>query len=174
MTPVPQNHPLRRFFAGSVEDAFYSKLGLCAPDVVTYLTDMLVTFIHVQDVYPLKGASGETLTAISEMVSRAHFTNSMSEVEQQRLVHRHVGDYTLYWLGLYPESLKQQCSKGRNDYLVSFQKQGKQSYAIAAELYDSEQSMLGHTLDRLSEHYEDCAQGLTLARHGWSDGQSLS
>lgn len=160
---IPENHPLRQFFAGSIQDAFYSQLGICAPDLVNYLTDLLVEFVHVRNIYPLKSVSGEPLTVVSEMVSKAHLGEDVPAEQRDCLIHRHVGDYTMYWSGMYPESIEQQCGRER---VIDFFDQGKRSYAIAAELQKNDD--LSTTLVRLSEHFEDCAQGLNLARETWT------
>jgi len=166
MTPrVPENHPLRLFFAGALESAFYSKLGICAPNLVDYLTNLLTDFVHVRDIYSLRSASGDTLRDVCDMVEKAFVGHDLSEESRCLLVHRHVGDYTLYWTGLYPESLGQDMAV--RDAFVEYCDWGKESYSIASELSRACDTPPADLLRCLSEHFEDCAQGLTIARHSW-------
>lgn len=161
---IPPNHPLRRFFAGAIEDAFYTQLGICAPDLVSYLSEMLVNFLHIRDIYSLKSAGGQVLQDLPDMVAKAYVGPEMNPVEAERLIHRHVGDYTLYWTGIYPESLRH-----TKETLVEYYEQGKRSYAIASDLTSPGALPSPVVLKRLSEHFEDCAIGLNLARRNWSD-----
>ncbi len=168
MTPkIPANHPLRRLFAGAVEDVFYTQLGICAPDLVEYLTNLLTDFIHVRDIYPLRSAGGDTLQTVSDMVSKAYAGMKISKDQCKRLIHLHVGDYTLYWTGLFPEGLGR--CKGPKDYFLDYCEQGKESYSIASELSREDDTPPGPLLQRLSNHFEDCAYGLTLARRAWDE-----
>ncbi len=164
---IPPNHPLRRFFAGTIEAAFYSELGFCAPDVVAYLTDLLTHFIHVGDIYAFKSAGGDVLQDVFEMVDKAYVGQQVSQERRERLVHRHVGDYTLYWTGLYPESLRR--GKSATGYYTEFCEQGKESYAIASRLSTGSDTPPADVLRRLSDHFEDCAYGLTIVRQSWDD-----
>lgn len=169
MTPkIPAQHALRRFFAGALEDVFYTQLGICAPDLVAYLTDLLTDFIHVRDIYSLHGIGGDTLETVSEMIDRASTARDLPPRQRELLIHRHVGDYTLYWTGLFPEGLGR--CKGPADYFVDYCEQGKESYAIASELSSESDRPPSTLLRRLSLHYEDCVYGLTLTRRAWETG----
>jgi hypothetical protein len=68
---------------------------------------------------------------------------------------------------MYPESLEKNRFRGCRDSLLDFYAQGKRSYAIAAELSGLEHAHLSAVLGQLSEHFEDCARGLTIARSNW-------
>lgn len=168
MTPqIPHNHPLRRFFCGAIEDVFYTQLGICAPDLVAYLSNLLTEFIHVRDIYPLRSAGGDLLRTVSDMVSKAHVDTEVTKERRQRLIHLHVGDYTLYWTGLFPEGLGS--CKGPKDYFLDYCEQGKESYDIASDLSCDDDDPPAPLLKRLSTHFEDCAYGLTLARRAWHE-----
>ena len=168
MTPaIPPDHPLHRFFAGTIEGVFYSRLGICAPDLVDYLVDLLTHFVHTRDIYMLKNASGQPLRTVAEMVNKAHTGSAITENQHQRLVHRHVGDYTLYWTGLFPEGLGR--CKGPKDYFLDYCEQGKESYSIASRLSEEDDYPSSSTLSLLSDHFEDCVYGLTLTRKSWEN-----
>ncbi|MCG3137242.1 MAG: hypothetical protein HJJLKODD_01085 [Phycisphaerae bacterium] len=163
---IPLDHPLRRFFAGSLADAFYAQLGICSPPLVDYLANLLIDFVHVRDIYALKSVSGDTLRSISEMVAQAYLGPEVTGPVRERLVQRHVGDYVLYWTGIYPEQFTHPHSLLEptfDDYIT----QGKRAYSIACELSTPDDEPPPSTLELLSVHFEDCAQGLQLARRQW-------
>jgi len=169
---VSDNHPLHRFFSGAIENVFYGELGICSPELVEYLTTLLLGFVHVRDIYALKSASGEPLVQVADMVVRAYLGPGVPPEKRERLVHRHIGDFTLYWTGVYPESLAQHRSPESSDYMVDYYEQGRRSYAIASELSGPDDEPSASVLERLSDHFEYCSYGLTLARRAWDRNET--
>lgn len=166
---VPPDHPLWRFFAGTVEDAFYTQLGMCAPDLVNYLTQLLVKFVHINDIYSLKGPGGNVLDNLPEMVVHAHVGSDIPRRKRDLLVHRHIGDFTLYWTGVYPETLERSRGKRGQDFLLDYFAQGRRSYGIASELSGPSDKPPATVLRQLSDHFDDCVRGLALVRSNWDD-----
>ena len=84
-----------------------------------------------------------------------------------REVHRHIGDYTLFWTGLYPEALKRLRSVLRKDHFIDYCEQGKRSYYIASTFEDDRFRDEAAVLRRLSEEFELVAYGLNQVRREW-------
>lgn len=166
---VPESHPLRRLFAGLVEHAFYTDLGMCDPQITQYLSDLLVDFVHMDRLFPFRDASGRRIEEVAEMVTEARVDPTMPVHERQRLVHKHIGDFTLFWTGVYPEGLRHLRAPGRKDHLIDYLQQGKRSYAIASDLSTPDDEPPGGVLHRLSDRFEFCVYGLGLVRKGWED-----
>src|SRR5687767_14851171 len=98
-SPTP-DHPLRRLFAGLTEHAFLSTLGLAAPPLTDYLSALLARFLHVNQIYRLRDAAGRRLQEVADMALEA--AQLPPEGRTRREVHRHIGDFALFWTGLYP------------------------------------------------------------------------
>jgi hypothetical protein len=100
----------------------------------------------------------------------------MTEAQQRiglarREVHRHIGDFTLFWTGLYPESLRSLQGNHRGDSFVSYCAQGKLAYEIASEIEDETNAEApSDLLHRLSEQFDLCAYGLREVRRQWEEG----
>src|SRR5262249_32926649 len=84
-----------------------------------------------------------------------------------REVHRHIGDFTLFWTGLYPEALRRLRGALSADSLIDYREQGKRSYYIASTFEGEPYSEEAPVLRRLSEQYEVCAYGLNQIRREW-------
>jgi hypothetical protein len=84
---------------------------------------------------------------------------------RRRECHRHVGDYTLFWTGVYPESLAKLQGGDSPDALISYQRQGKRSYYLASTLSTGNDQ--GSVFRRLSDQFELCAFGLSRVRREW-------
>src|SRR5947209_176817 len=104
MVPLHANHPLRRLFAGITEQAFLHHLGVGDPPLIDYLSALLLRFIHMDAIYRLRNAQGKRLEEVADMVCDAE--SLPPEGRTRREIHRHIGDFALFWTGVYPEALK--------------------------------------------------------------------
>ncbi len=174
LEPLRLDHPLRRLFTGTVQHVFYVDIGMCDPQIAEYLTEMLSSLIHVNDIYPFRDASGRRLQDLAEWVTEAELQKKVSPTVRQRMIHKHIGDFSLFWTGIFPEGLRRLRHMGVGDQLSDFLRQGKQSYSIASELTNPDDQPPAGVLQRLSERFEYCVYGLNLCRREWdSMGESF-
>jgi hypothetical protein len=157
---IPQSHPLHRLFRGLTESTFMSELGIGDPRLVGYVADLLARFVPSQALGKVRDASGRSLTQVAEMVAEAE---SSGDADRRRECYRHVGDFTLFWTGVYPEALGKLRASTTADHLIDFQAQGKRSYYLASTLAEEEAPVLR----RLSVEFELCAFGLSRVRSEW-------
>jgi hypothetical protein len=163
-SPQP-NHPLRRLFAGLTEHAFIVTLGVADPALIDYLSGLLSRFIHMDAIYRLRDAAGKQLQEVVAMVIQAEAMPP--EGRTRREFHRHIGDFALFWTGVYPEALKALRSAYTKDQFVDYCAQGKRSYFIASTFEHDDYRDEAPVLRRLSEDFELCAYGLTQVRREW-------
>ncbi len=116
MTADPKPVPLRQFFEGLAEYAFESRLGVADPPLIDYVADMLARFIQMEAVYKLRHPAGRRLDEVTDMLAEAQLRVGTAKRE----IHRHIGDFTLFWTGVYPESLPRLRSAKRKDYMVDY------------------------------------------------------
>ena len=159
---IPESHPLHRLFRGLTEYAFLTELGIGDPPLVGYVAELLAGFVPSSAVWRLRDPQGRPLTAVTAMVAEAE---AADDTARRRECHRHVGDYTLFWTGVYPEALAKLRGKGSPDALINYQEQGKRSYYLASTL--SAGTSQGSILRRLSDQFELCAFGLSCVRREW-------
>jgi hypothetical protein len=159
------DHPLRRFFAGFTEHTFLNTLGVADPPLVDYLSELLSRFLHMEAIYRLRNSQGRRLEEVAEMVIEAE--GLPAEGRTRREVHRHIGDFTLFWTGVYPEMVNRLRSALSRDYFIDYCAQGKRSYYIASTFDDDPYRQEAPVLRRLSEDFELCAYGLNRVRHEW-------
>lgn len=167
-----QHTALRRLFAGLVEQAFAVEVGICDPRLAEYLVMLLVDFVHVDRLYRIRDARGRRLESIAEMLNSLESQRGSDERTRRREVHRHIGDFALFWAGVFPEGLRRRGMRVHPDTLLDYVGRGKQSYAIAATLHREDSVPPGSLLRRLSEEFELCAHGLGLVRRGWEQQES--
>jgi hypothetical protein len=155
-------HPLRRFFSGLTEHTFLETLGVADPPLTDYLSDMLSRFISMNAIYRLKDVSGQRLEEVVDMILEAE--SMPPEGRTRREIHRHIGDFALFWTGLYPEMLKKLQAAFTRDRFVDYCEQGKRSYYIASTFEDDDYREEAPVLRRLSDGFEMFAFGLNHVR----------
>ncbi|MBX3400930.1 MAG: hypothetical protein KF873_19530 [Gemmataceae bacterium] len=164
--PTPE-HPLHRLFAGCTEQAFFSRFGIADPPLVDYLSAMLVRFVHRDAIYRLRDADGRP---ILELASMLHEADSLPEGGRtRREFYRHIGDVSLFWTGLFPESLDRRRETWGAYAILNYTTCGKRSYLIASECDVASGRDEAPLLKRLSEQFELCATGLREVRREWED-----
>src|SRR5947209_939989 len=165
----PADHPLRRLFAGFTEHTFQTTFGVADPDLIDYLSGLLSRFISMDAIHRLRNAQGVRLEQVVDMVLEAEALPP--EGRTRREVHRHIGDFALFWTGVYPEMLGRLRSALRKDFFVDYCAQGKRSYYIASTFADDPYREEAPVLRRLSEEFELCAYGLNQVRREWERSQ---
>ena len=163
------DHPLRRWFSGLTEQTFLTTLGLADPPLMDYLSDMMSRFISFDALFRLRSLKGKRLDEVVDMVLDAE--SMPPEGRTRREVHRHIGDFTLFWTGLYPEMLEKLRSALAKDSFIDYCQQGKRSYYIASTFEDEPFTEEAPILRRLSEGYEMIAYGLNHVRREWDRGR---
>ena len=139
---IPESHPLHRLFRGLTESTFMDELGIGDPGLVGYVADLLARFVPSPDVWRLRDAQGRRITEVAAMMAEAE---AASDDDRRRECYRHVGDFTLFWTGVYPEALGKLRATASADHLIDYQAQGKRSYLVASTLGADEAPVLRAT-----------------------------
>lgn len=163
--PNPRT-PIYRYFAGIAENTFQSQLGVVDPPLVDYVTDLLIRSIRSDMVHRIRSVTGRPLMSIQEMVAEA----SERLGDARRDLHRHIGDFTLFWAGVYPEALRagEATPADQFETYCSF---GKRSYRIASSIEPAaEDAPPAVVLERLSDRFDLCCYGLREVRRQWENG----
>lgn len=160
---VRDGESLRRMFAGYTEQTFEVELGIADPPLIDYLADLLSRFVRLEALFRLRDAVGRRLEEVAEMMLEAE----QRQGQPRREVYRHIGDFTLFWTGVYPEALSRLQETSRKDHLLDYTQQGKRSYLIASTFENDPYRDEAPVLRRLSEEFELCSVGLRRVRQEW-------
>lgn len=164
MNPHRPTTTLRRFFAGLSEYTFQSRLGVVDPPLIDYVSDLLIRFVRLDAIYKIRSLVGRPMTEVGEMLAEAEARIG----DARREVHRHIGDFTLFWAGVYPETLQPKRGEAEMDRFADYCAHGKRSYHIASTIDASEEADAPReVLERLSDRFEMCAYGLREVRREW-------
>lgn len=159
------DHPLRRYFCGLTEHAFVDDLGVADPQLVDYLSLLLARFISMDALRRFEARAHRDLEQVAEMLMEVEAMPR--EGRTTREAYRHIGDFTLFWTGLYPEALKRLKDVMKKDHFIDYCQQGKRSYYLASTYEDDAYREEAPVLRRLSDQFELCAFGLGKVRQEW-------
>jgi hypothetical protein len=157
------NEDLRRFFSGLTEYAFQTHLGVADPPLVEYLGQLLARFFRTDAIFAIRNLSGRRLDAVADMLMEADARVG----EARRQVHQHIGDFTLFWTGVYPEALSHFQRGPRKDFFLDYCEHGKRAYYIASTIPARDSDAENALLERLSHDFELCVYGLGEVRREW-------
>jgi len=157
-------HPLRKLFADLVRNTFYHQLHHYDSEVAAYLADLLVDFTYAERLYQIRDASGRKLEDVGEMLIESNPLLRASSFDREREVRKHVGDYTLFFTGLFPEYLKRPRRNLTLDHFVDYMKAGKESYEVVSKFDQFEYRRVAPLFRRLAENFELCVYGLNRVR----------
>jgi len=150
------DHPIRILFQRLTERGMH-QLNLHDSDTIQYITNLLTEFVQIENMYRIKDGAGRRLQYLFDMLTQA--SNEMSP-ERRRDCYKHVGDLTLFNLGLFPENLNYGHRTVSPDY---YAETGRRSYTIVADM-DSYATHSATIYRKLSEQFEQCVVGLNWVK----------
>jgi hypothetical protein len=150
----------RTFVEDVVSEALYGRLGLAdRPPVDQYLVDLLMRFMHRNGIYSVTDEFGFRVESVAKMLEEGDVRLKANSFERERQVHRHIGDFLLFWSGMFPEH-----KFGGVDRFVNPVIQGQTSYLIVSSFdhppFDEEAALFR----RLGAEFEAMQAGLIIAR----------
>jgi hypothetical protein len=172
---VSPNHPLRRLFSELLYKHLIRAAQLDDPQISDYIGDLLVNFTHVENLYRLRNSKGRRLEDVAEMLIASNPLLEGRSFEYEREVRKHIGDYTLFLTGLFPEYVAKLNRKPfRMDSLIDYLKAGKESYRVVAAFDQFEYRDVAPLFRKLSEKFELCVYGLNLIKDDLARQQAAS
>lgn len=157
------NSAMQRYFAGLAEQTFQSDLGIVDPPMIDYVSNLLIRFVRNDVVHCIRSISGNPMMSVAEMVAEA----SARLGDARRELHQHIGDFTLFWAGVYPEALQNAPAGQFETYVMH----GRRSYRIASAIESvKENAPDPEVLQRLSDRFDLCCYGLREVRRQWEEG----
>lgn len=162
----PPKDPLEQFFHQAVRNSYEGKLGLHDPDVTGYVAHLLYDFSRSDKLYKFRDEMGRPISELEPLIAAADPVNGTApSFDAERMVRKHIGDYSLFVAGMYPEAVES-WHRRRNHHprLEELVTAGKESYYIVSQFNLFEYEDEAPLFARLSDWFERCTLGLTLVR----------
>jgi hypothetical protein len=151
---------LRRFFDWAIRASFHD-LALRDDPAAAYLADLLTRFARTEALHP-PGRAVPRLDTVVDMLLDAQAVwgedSPYFEPERELAIRRHIGDYTLFMLGVFRERVERLASTGH--YIA----RGTQAYRFVSEHARARGATGAPPYRRLAERFEHYAGALDYAR----------
>src|SRR5215831_10722325 len=163
---VSEYNPLHQFFTAMVEHN-YDELGVRSAEVQGYVATLLSEFCEAENLYKIKNADGRPLADLGEMLLESDpVYGAASSFDRERQVRKHIGDYSLFFTGMFPESLNaRRLRRTKMDSLLDFVKTGKESYFIVSKFEHFEYAKVAPLFRRMSNEFEQLVYGLNQVKN---------
>ena len=163
--PITTGHAsaLDRFLYGINESVFQIKLGVANIELVNYLNRLLMRFVRIDSMKDVVSGTGSPTTQICELLNEVEKSSGF----HRRNLYQSIGDYTLFWSGMYPESLQRRRNNCFPAGMIPYAEYGKRCYEIASRMDPTNQQPSKQVLRCLSQQYDLCAFGLREVRREW-------
>ena len=134
-------------------------------EVAAYVGDLLVDFVHVDNLYRIRNCRGKRLEEVGELLVESNPALVARSFERERAVRKHIGDYTLFLTGMFPEHVATLPRRGlRLDSFIDYVKAGKESYRIVGAFDQFEYRHVAALFRRLADQFEYCVHGLNRVK----------
>jgi hypothetical protein len=170
---IPESHPLQQLFKELVARHYAEQIGIRDPQIVGYVAHLLADFIQVDQMYKIRNATGKPLSDVGEMLIESDpVYGPAPSFDRERQVRKHIGDYTLFFAGMFPESINHfRLRRQRVENFVEWVKAGKESYYIVSKFEHFEYTKVAPLFARLSNNFEQCVYGLNMVKNDLQEMQ---
>jgi hypothetical protein len=124
-------------------------------ELMTYVTGLLVDFAHTDNLYRVRDAQGRRVEYLFDM----QLESQRGDAAHTRDTQKHLGDYALFIVGMFPESLQRRRRAISPSYYVT---QGKQAYTTVSEMDSPRPSAA--LFRKLAAHFETCVWALNVEK----------
>jgi hypothetical protein len=164
---IPETHPLQQLFVELVGRHYAQEIGIRDPQVVAYVAHLLAEFCDAEQLMKIRTAAGRPLNDVGEMLVESDpVYGPAPSFDRERQVRKHIGDYTLFFAGMFPESINHhRLRRQRVENFVEWVKAGKESYYIVSKFEHFEYAKVAPVFAQLSQKFEDCVYGLNLVKN---------
>jgi hypothetical protein len=173
MSVIPESHPLRQFFTEMVGRHYAEEIGIRDPQLIAYVAHLLTEFCDAEQLFKVHDAANRPIDDVGGMLLESDpVYGPAPSFDRERQVRKHIGDFTLFFTGMFPESLNHyRLRRQRMENFVDWMKAGKESYYIVSKFEHFEYTKVAPLFARLSSHFEQCVYGLNQVKNDLQEMQ---
>ena len=170
---IPESHPLQQLFEDLVGRHYAEEIGIRDPQIVAYVSHLLAEFCDAEQLFKIRNTFNRPLSDVGEMLLEADpVYGPASSFDRERQVRKHIGDYILFFAGMFPESINHfRLRRQRLENLVDWVKAGKESYYIVSKFEHFEYAKVAPLFASLSKNFEECVYGLNMVKNNLQEMQ---
>jgi hypothetical protein len=167
VTVLSIDHPLRTFLRDVVWEVMPWRTGITDSPTLEYLSNLLTRFASTAELYRFRDLSGRRLEQVAELLAEAEQRLGHVHAARERELHRHIGDFTLFWVGVFPEALPRLQAYPRLDSMLDYVREGRRAYERVSRVEAAAHHDELPIFRRLAGQFELVASGLYATRSEW-------
>lgn len=156
-------HALEQLFSELTQGSF-GRIGLKDPDLPPYVSALLLEFMTMDRLYRIRDAAGRPVDDVGEMLLEGDLRHRAASFERERVVRKHIGDFTLFFTGMFPEHVASLRTQARLESFVDWIEMGRESYRAVASFDLWPYAEEAPLFNKLAEHFDFLVVGLNLVR----------
>jgi hypothetical protein len=170
---IPEAHPLQEMFQEMVGRHYAEEIGIRDPQIVAYVSHLLAEFCEADQLYKICNGLNRRLSDVGEMLLESDpIYGPAPSFDRERQVRKHIGDYTLFFAGMFPEGINHlRLRRQRLENFVEWIKAGKESYYIVSRFEHFEYAKVAPMFATLSKNFEQCVYGLNMVKNDLEEMQ---
>lgn len=170
---LPESHSLQQLFLDLVEHHYAEDVGIREPQVVDYVAHLLYDFCDTEQLFKIRSEAGLPLNDVGEMLLESDpVFGPASSFDRERQVRKHIGDYTLFFAGMFPESINRfRLRRNRVESLLDWVQAGKHSYYVVSKFEYFEYAKVAPLFAHLAANFEQCVYGLNMVKNDLQEMQ---
>jgi hypothetical protein len=170
---IPDGHPLQQLFLELVSQHFADDVAVRDRGVSEYVANMLTEFCESESLFKVRNSDGRQLNDVGEMLLEADpVYGPAPSFDRERQVRKHIGDFTLFVTGMFPESINHlRLRRQRLENFIDFMKAGKESYYIVSKFEHFEYAKVAPLFAKLAAQFEQCVFGLNMVKNDLAEMQ---
>src|SRR5216684_1079495 len=170
---IPESHPLQHLFEDLVGRHYAEEIGLRDPQLIASVSHLLSEFCEADQLFKVPNAADRPLADVGEMLlTSAHVYGPAPSFDRERQVRKHIGDFTLFFTGMFPESVNHlRLRRHRMENFIDWMKAGKESYYIVSKFEHFEYAKVAPLFATLSQNFEGCVYGLNMVKNDLQEMQ---
>jgi hypothetical protein len=171
-TMVSESNPLHQLFT-EIVGRNYGEVGIASAEVQGYVSTILTEFCETDNLFKIRDAAGRPLHDVGEMLLESDpVYGPAPSFDRERQVRKHIGDYALFFTGMFPESINwSRLRHSRMDNLVDFVKAGKESYFIVSKFEYFEYAKVAPLFRSMAKDFELLVYGLNQVKNDLEEMQ---
>jgi hypothetical protein len=170
---IEESHPLQQMFQDLVGRHYAEEIGIRDPQIVAYVSHLLAEFCDADQLYKIHNAANRPLADVGEMLLESDpIYGPAPSFDRERQVRKHIGDYTLFFAGMFPESINHfRLRRHRLENFVDWIKAGKESYYVVSKFEHFEYTKVAPLFAMLAKNFEGCVYGLNMVKNDLEEMQ---
>jgi hypothetical protein len=164
---IPESHSLEQLFQDLVGRHYAEEIGLRDPQLIAYVSHLLAEFCDADQLFKIRNGNDRPLDDVGEMLIESDPVYGPAPCfDRERQVRKHIGDYTLFFAGMFPESINQfRLRRHRLENFIDWMKAGKESYYIVSKFEHFEYAKVAPLFASLAKNFEGCVYGLNMVKN---------